>query len=103
MTDYILYQTILDDEGEQVEADRWTNDTLHDAIADLHKTRTAHCGGVQYRLACYKPWNATLLLTVVNDAEFRTGMTEERELAIIGISRYSARRLSRLLGCEWSA
>lgn len=100
---YILYQTILDDEGEQVEADRWTNDTLHDAIADLHKTRTAHCDGVQYRLACYKPWNATLLLTVQNGSEFRTGYTEERTLAVIGINRGTARRLARLLGCEWCA
>lgn len=100
---YILYQTILDDEGEQVEADRWTNDTLRDAIADLHKTRTSHCDGVQYRLARHSAHLATLLLTVQNGSEFRTGMSEERMLAVIGINRGSARRLSRLLGCEWGA
>lgn len=102
-TNYILYQTILDADGEEVEAHRWTNDNLRDAIADLHKTRTSHCDGVQYKLACYQPWNATLLLTVQNGAEFRTGCNEERMLAIIGINRGTARRLSRLLGCEWSA
>ena len=67
------------------------------------RLRTSHCDGVQYRLACYKPWNATLLLTVQNGSEFRTGCTEERTLAVIGINRGSARRLSRLLGYEWCA
>src|SRR5574343_2067544 len=103
MTDYILYQTILDAEGEQIDADRWPCDDLRDAITDLSRTRTAHCDGVQYKLACYQPWNATLLLTVQNGSEFRTGCTEERTLAIIGITRGTARRLSRLLGCEWGA
>lgn len=102
-TNYILYQTVLDADGEEVEADRWPCEGLHDAIADLHKTRTAHCDGVRYRLAHYQPWNATLLLTVQNGVEFRTGCAEERVLAIIGINRGTARRLSRLLGCEWAA
>lgn len=100
---YLLYQTIRDAEGEEVEADRWSCSGLHDAITDLSATRTAHCDGVEYRLASYTAHNATLLLTVQNGAEFRTDCTEERELAIIGINRGSARRLSRLLGCEWDA
>jgi len=103
MSDFILYQTVRDADGEQVEADRWTNDTLRDALSDLSATRTAHCDGVQYRVARYIPHNATAIITVVNGAEFRTGCTEERELAIIGINRGTARRLSRLLGCEWGA
>lgn len=103
MLDYILYQTIHDADGEEVEASRWTNDTLRDAITDLSATRTAHCDGVQYRLARYTAHNATLLLTVQNGPEFRTGYNEERVLAIIGINRGTARRLSRLLGCEWGA
>lgn len=100
---YILYQAIHDAEGEEVKASRWPCSGLRDAIADLSATRTIHCDGVQYRLARYQPWNATLLLTVQNGSEFRTGMTEERVLAIIGITRGTARRLSRLLGCEWCA
>ena len=100
---YILYQTIRDAEGEEVGANRWPCSGLRDAIADLHHTRTAHCDGVQYRLAHYQPWNDTLLLTVQNGVEFKTGCTEERTLAVIGISRTSARRLSRMLGCEWGA
>lgn len=103
MTTFILYQTILNADGEEVEASRWTNNTLRDALRDLSSTRTAYCDGVQYKLACYQPWNATLLLTVQNGTEFRTGYNEERMLAIIGINRGSARRLSRLLGCEWQA
>ena len=103
MTDYILYQTVLDADGEEVEAHRWTCEGLRDAITDLHHTRTAHCDGIDYKLAHYQPWNATLLLTVQNGVEFRTGCNVERVLAIIGISRGSARRLSRLLGCEWCA
>lgn len=99
---YIIYQTVRDDEGEEVEADRWTNDTLRDALRDLSNTRTAHCGGVQYQVARYQH-SATAIFTVVNGTEFRTACTEERELAIIGISRWSARRLARLLGCEWQA
>lgn len=103
MPDYILYQSIHDADGEQIDANRWTNDTLRDAITDLRRTRTAHCDGVQYRLASYTAHNATLLLIVQNGTEFRTGCTEERVLAIIGINRGTARRLSRLLGCEWEA
>lgn len=103
MTDYILYHTILDADGEEVEAHRWPCEGLRDAITDLSHTRTAHCDGVQYRLARYTTHNATLLLTVQNGTEFHTGCNEERVLAIIGINRGTARRLSRLLGCEWGA
>ena len=102
-TTYILYQTIHDAEGEEVKASRWPCSGLRDAIADLHHTRTAHCDGVQYKLARYQPWNDTLLLTVQNGSEFKTGWFEERTLAVIGITRTSARRLSRMLDCEWSA
>lgn len=101
MATYILYQTIHDADGEEIKACRWDCADLHDAIADLSATRTAHCDGVQYQLARYQPWNDTLLLTVQNGIEFRTGCTEERVLAVIGINRGTARRLSRLLGCEW--
>ena len=100
---YILYQTLLDADGEEVEASRWPCSGLRDAIADLHHTRTAHCDGVQYRLAHYTAHNATLHLTVQNGVEFNTGCMEERTLAIVGINRGSARRLSRVLGCEWDA
>jgi hypothetical protein len=103
MTEFILYQTIRDADGEDVEASRWTNDTLRDALRDLRDTRTAHCDGVQYQAARYIPHSATAIISVQNGAEFRTGCSEERTLAIIGISRWSARRLSRLLGCEWQA
>lgn len=99
MSEFILYQTIRDADGEDVEASRWTDDTLR----DLSATRTAHCDGVQYQAARYIPHSATAIITVQNGAEFRTGCTEERELAIIGINRGTARRLSRLLGCEWGA
>ncbi len=99
MSDFILYQTIRDADGEEVEASRWTND----ALRDLSNTRTAHCDGVQYQVARYIPHSATAIISVQNGAEFRTGCSEERELAIIGISRYSARCLSRLLDCEWQA
>ena len=100
---YILYQTIRDHDGEEVEASRWACDDLRDALRDLSNTRTAHCDGVQYKLARHTAHNATLLLTVQNGTEFRTGCNEERVLAIIGINHGTARRLSRLLGCEWSA
>ena len=103
MSEFILYQTVLDADGEEVEASRWTNDNLRDALRDLSATRTAHCDGVQYQIAWYIPHSATAIINVVNGAEFRTGCSEERELAIVGISRHSARRLSRLLGCEWCA
>ena len=101
--DLILYQTILDADGEEVGADRWTNGTLRDALRDLSETRTAHCGGIEYQVARYIPHSATAVISVQNGAEFRTGCSEERTLAIVGISRHSARRLSRLLGCEWQA
>lgn len=103
MSDFILYQTILDADGEQIDADRWTCEDLRDALRDLSQTRTAHCDGVQYQVARYIPHSATAIISVQNGAEFRTGCSEERELAIVGISRHSARRLSRLLGCEWQA
>lgn len=63
----------------------------------------AFCNDVQYRLARYTAWNGTLLLTVLNGMEFRTGEREERALAIIGINHGTARRLSRLLNAEWGA
>ena len=100
---YILYQSIHDADGEQIEADRWDCDNLHDAVADLSATRTAHCNDVQYKLARYTAWNGTLLITVQNGTEFRTGCREERVLAVIGINRATARRLSRLLNAEWGA
>ena len=100
---YILYQSIRDAEGEQIDADRWHCDDLHDAIRDLSATRTSHVGGVEYQGARYQEWNSTLLLTVQNASEYRTGESEERTLAVCGITRASARRLARLLRCEWSA
>ena len=101
--DLILYQTIRDTEGEEVEASRWNCESLHDAVHDLGQTRTAHCGGVEWQCARYNPWSSTAIITVQNAAEYRTGYREERELAIIGISRASARRLARLLNLEWQA
>ena len=100
---YILYQSIHDADGEQIDADRWPCEGLRDAITDLRRTRTTHCDGVQYQVAQYIPHSATAIITVQNGTEFRTGCTEERVLAIIGINRGTARRLSRLLGCEWEA
>lgn len=100
MSDFILYQTIFDADGEEVEASRWTCEDLRDALRDLSN---AHCDGVQYQIARYTAHSATAIISVQNGMEFRTGCSEERELAIIGISRHSARRLSRLLGCEWGA
>lgn len=100
---YIIYQTIRDDEGEEAEASRWNCESLHDAVHDLGQTRTAHCGGVEWQLARYHPWSFTAIITVQNAPEYRTGLREERELAIIGISRASARRLARLLNLEWQA
>ena len=101
--EYILYQTVRDDDGEEVEASRWPCANLHDAIADLSTTRTAHVGGVDYTIASYHPWNSTLFITVQNAAEFRTGCREERMLVIFPITHSSARRLAALLNCEWSA
>lgn len=103
MTPFILYQTILDADGDEVEARRWHADDLHDAVHDLTATRTAHCGGVEWQVARYHPWSSTAIITVQNAPEYRTGLREERELAIIGISRASARRLARLLNLEWQA
>ena len=100
---YILYQTIRDDEGEEAEASRWNCESLHDAVHDLTATRTAHCGGVEWQLARHLPHSSTCIITVGNAPEYRTGHREERELAIIGISGASARRLARLLNLEWQA
>lgn len=100
---YILYQTIYDADGEEAGAWRWDCTDLHDAVKDLTATRTAHVGGVEYIIARYLPWNATLLITVQNAMEFRTGCREERVLAVIGINRGTARSLSRLLNAEWQA
>lgn len=99
----ILYQSITDDEGDEIDASRWTCDDLRDAIKDLTATRTAHVDGVEYTLARYQPWNSTVLLTVQNAAEFRTGCREERTLALFPITHSSARRLAALLNCEWQA
>lgn len=103
MTDYRIYQSIADDEGCEIESDRWDADNLHDAIRDLSGTRTSHCDGVAYTLANYTNWNATLHLTVQNGTEFMTGDSEGRTLCIIGITRPSARRLANLLNFQWSA
>ena len=103
MTDLILYQTIHDAEGEEAGAWRWDCANLHDAVHDLSATRTTRCDGVQYRLARYTAHSATLLLTVQNGIEYRTGCNEERVLAVCGINRGTARRLARQLGCEWQA
>lgn len=101
--EYILYQSIHNSDGEQVEASRWECYDLHDAVKDLSATRTAHVDGVEYTIARYTPWNGTMLVTVQNGMEFRTGCKEERTLAIIGINHGTARRLSRLLNAEWGA
>lgn len=100
---FILYQTIRDADGEEAGRDRWTCEDLHDAVQDLSATRTSHCDGITCATARYIPHSATAIITVQNGIEFRTGCTEERELAIVGISRWSARRLARLIGCEWQA
>jgi len=100
---YILYQSVTDDEGDEADASRWTCDNLRDAIKDLDATRTAHVDGVEYTLAQWNSWNSTLLLTVQNAAEFRTGCREERTLALFPITHSSARRLAALLNCEWQA
>lgn len=100
---YILYQTIHDADGEEAGAWRWDCADLHDAVKDLTGTRTAHVDGVEYTIARYTAWNGTLLITVQNGMEFRTGCREERTLAVIGINRGTARRLSRLLNAEWGA
>ena len=102
-TIYILYQSIHDADSFEIDAHRWHCDDLHDAIRDLSATRTSHVGGVEYQGARYQEWNSTLLLTVQNGREYRTGESEERTLAVCGITRASARRLARLLRCEWSA
>jgi len=101
--EYILYQTVRDDDGEEVEASRWECANLHEAVQDLGKTRTAHVDGVEYSMANWTPWNSTLHLTVQNAAEFRTGCREERMLVIFPITHSSARRLAALLNCEWCA
>ena len=100
---YILYQSIYDADGEpqQDGSDRWECSNLHDAVADLTSTRTAHVDGVEYTAAHYTAWNGTMTITVQNGMEFRTGCREERVLCIIGINRGTARRLSRLLNAEW--
>jgi hypothetical protein len=100
---YTVYQTVRDADGEEVEASRWNCADLRDAITDLEGTRTAHVDGVQYRLARYTAWSGTLLLTTCNGMEFRTGCSEERVLAIVGINQGTARRLSRMLNAEWGA
>lgn len=102
-TKYIIYQSINDADGEQLEASRWDCSDLHDAVEDLTSTRTAHVDGVEYTIARYTAWSGTLVITVQNGMEFRTGCHEERTLAVIGINRGTARRLARLLNAEWSA
>ena len=99
--EYILYQTVRDADGEEVDASRWNCCDLHDAISDLESTRTMQVDGVQYRLARYTAWNGTLLLATCNGMEFRTGCSEERVLAVVGINHGTARRLSRMLNAEW--
>ena len=102
--DLILYQTIYDADGEAHDSHRWeAGPGLRSAIEELSETRTAHCGGVEYQGAHYQRWNDTLLLHVQNAPEYRTGYHEERTLAICGITHASARRLARLLSCEWGA
>ena len=103
MPDLILYQTICNDECEELDATRWTCDTLRDAIADLSATRTSHVDGVECQLAKFLPWQPALLLTIYNGMEFRTGEKESRTLAIVGIKHTSARRLAKLLGFQWEA
>ena len=100
---HILYQTILNDDGEEIETDRWPNNGLRNAIADLTSTRTSEVGGVEATIAQYQPWNSTLLVTVCNSAEYRTGCREERMLAVIDITHASARRLARLLNAQINA
>lgn len=100
---YILHQSITDTDGDTDDVSRWECTDLHDAIRDLSATRTAHVDGVEYRIATYADHSATCIITVQNGMEFRTGEREERALAIVGITRTSARRLARLLECEWSA
>ena len=103
MPDLILYQQIYDADYEPCDGNRWECSDLHDAIRDLGATRTSHVGSVEYQGARYQEWNSTLLLHVQNGTEFRTGCREERTLAVCGITHASARRLARLLRCEWSA
>lgn len=103
MTFCTLYQTILDDDGETVESARWHADNIRDGIADVSKTRTCGVGGVEYTGANWSSWNSTLHITVQNAMEYRTGHREERTLCIPGITHASARRLSNLLRCQWSA
>lgn len=102
---YILYQSIYDADGEpqQDGSHRWDCTGLRDAVKDLTTTRTAHVDGVEYIIARYTAWSGTLLITVQNGTEFRTGCREERVLAVIGINRATAHRLSRLLNAEWGA
>ena len=99
----ILYQSIEDADGEEAGASSWTCDDLRDAVRDLTGTRTLHVDGVEYTLAHYQPWNSTLILTVQNAAEFRTGCRERRDLAVFPVTRASARRLANLLNIQWSA
>ena len=100
---FILYQSIEDADGEEAGASRWTCDDLHDAVHDLTGTRTLHVDGVEYSTAHYQPWNSTVLLTVQNAAEFRTGCRERRDLAVFPITHASARRLANLLNIQWTA
>lgn len=99
----ILYQSIEDDEGEHLDASRWTCDDLRSAIADLYTTRTAHVDAAEYVLASYQPWNSTLIISVCNGTEFRTGCRERRDLAIFPVTRTSASRLARLTNAQWTA
>lgn len=103
MPTYILYQTVRDAEGEEVESFRWDCTGLRDALTDLGKTRTAHCGGVEYIGARHQAWNDTCIITVQNAPEYRTDHAEERVLAIVGIKHGTARRLARLINAQWSA
>lgn len=103
MADFILYQSIIDADGEKEDACSWNAFTLHHAIKDVQSTRTAHVDGVEYTSAQYQAWNNTAIITVSNGAEFYTGKREERTLAIIGITRASARRIARLIRAQWQA
>ena len=97
--EYFIHQTFEDHDGEpaDIEPDCWPCDNLHDAVKDLYRTRTAHVDGVAWQDAQYITPTRSLVITVCNGREFRTGMQETRLLSITDITAASAARLAHLL------
>lgn len=73
--------------------------TLRDALAELHRTRTVHVGGVESIEPDSCPCTRPRSIRVINSTEFLTGACESRTLFIPeNVTAASARRIARLAG-----